>query len=60
MICKAIPAYLPHELLGYERNSLNGMLLTFEIVSNLNMKEHSKSKGEKGRMSRMAKFRRNR
>ena len=63
-ICKAIPAYLPHELLGYPTDSLEGMLLTKEILILLNQKESeaidesSKPQNVKQR-SRISKFRKN-
>ena len=40
-VCKAIPAHLPHELLGYEADDVRGMLLTSKIVSQLQTEENA-------------------
>ncbi len=40
-VCKAIPAHLPHELLGYEKDDLKGMLLTTKIVNELTIEENA-------------------
>ena len=34
-ICKIIPAYLPHELLGFNKDSVPGMLLTIDLVNEI-------------------------
>ena len=40
-VCKAIPACLPHELLGFKRDDLRGMLLSTAIVNQLNIEENA-------------------
>lgn len=40
-VCKAIPAHLPHELLGYKADDVKGMLLTTKIVSKLQSEENA-------------------
>lgn len=42
-VCKAIPAHLPHELLGYEKSDLRGMLLTTAIVNEIQLEENAAS-----------------
>ncbi len=56
--CRAIPAYLPHELLGYNKDSLMGTMLTFKILDAVITKENEASGGgAKGQQSsRIAKF----
>ena len=59
-VCKTIPAYLPHELLGYPSDSLPGMLLTFDIVDKIITKENEQtSQASKGSKSRINKFKAN-
>ena len=59
-VCKQIPVYLPHELLGYPKDSLPGMLLTIELVSKMNEEENKQSDPKyAARNARMQKFRRN-
>jgi len=55
-VCKAIPAYLPHELLGYQRNSLKGMLLTIKIIENINIEEEKQTNDKTGQSERLRKF----
>lgn len=38
-MCKAVPAYLPHELLGYARTSLDGTLLSMDILTKIGEEE---------------------
>ena len=56
-VCKAIPAYLPHELLGYKKDSLKGMLLTMEIVEKINEEEEKQTNDKTGQSQRLRKFR---
>ncbi len=56
-VCKAIPAYLPHELLGYEKDSLKGMLLTMKIVEKINEEEEKQTNDKTGQSQRLRKFR---
>ena len=55
-VCKAIPAHLPHELLGYEKDDLRGMLLTTKIVNNLQIEENEAMNDTKGQRARLNKF----
>lgn len=59
-VCKAIPAYLPHELLGYQTTSLKGMLLTVKIVEKMNEEEAKQTNDKTGQHARRSKFKRNR
>ena len=56
-LCKQVPAYLPHELLGYETDSLKGTLLSSKLISRLNELEieASNEKTQK-QSSRRSKF----
>ena len=57
-ICKAIPAYLPHELLGFKSDDLSGMLLTTRIVNELNIEENKAMQNPK-QTARFNKFKAN-
>ena len=59
-VCKAVPAYLPHELLGYPTDSLKGMLLTVKIVEKINEEEAKQTNDKTGQHARRRKFERNR
>lgn len=39
-VCRVFPVYLPHELLGYDKNSLKGMLLTQKITNEVISEEN--------------------
>lgn len=54
-VCKAIPAHLPHELLGYEKDDLRGMLLTTSIVNELQIEENA-AMDKNSQSSRLRKF----
>lgn len=58
-VCKAIPAYLPHELLGYETSDLRGMLLTTKIINELQIEENA-AMDKNSQTSRLRKFKQNR
>ncbi len=58
-VCKAIPAHLPHELLGYEKDDLRGMLLTTKIINELQMEEND-AMNKDSQSSRLRKFKTNR
>ncbi len=59
-VCKTIPAAFPHELLGYTKDSLAGMLLTTKIVDKIITKENEQqSQGSKGQRERINKFKAN-
>lgn len=58
-VCKTFPAYLPHELFGYSRNSLKGMLLSVKIVEKINEEEQrqlDEHSGHSGQSARIRKF----
>ena len=58
-VCKTFPAYLPHELFGYSRDSLAGMLLTTKIVEKINEEEQKQvdsSSSHSGQAARIRKF----
>jgi len=57
-VCKAIPAHLPHELLGYEKDDLRGMLLTTKIVNELQVEEND-AMNKDSQTSRLRKFKNN-
>lgn len=57
-VCKAIPAYLPHELLGYKKDSLKGMLLTTKIIEKINEEEEKQTNDKSGQYERLKKFKR--
>ena len=57
-VCKAIPAYLPHELLGYKTNDLRGMLLTAMIINEVQIEENA-AMDKNSQTSRRQKFKRN-
>ncbi len=57
-VCKAIPAHLPHELLGYEKDDLRGMLLTTSIVNELTIEENA-ANDKNSQTSRRQKFKQN-
>ena len=65
MLCKSYPVCFPHELLGYKRDELKGVLLSISIMDELNKMEQeeirkSSSKGPmRGQSARFAKFKRN-
>ena len=44
MMCKQVPAYLPHELLGFSPDSLMGTMLSVELLTKLNILETEASK----------------
>lgn len=58
MMCKQVPAYLPHELLGFQHDELSGTLLTFDLLEKLNTleKEQQEQAGNDNASSRMRKF----
>ena len=59
-VCKTIPACFPHELLGYSRNSLKGMLLTQAIVIRMNKEEQeANAEGNRKSSGRRHKFNKN-
>lgn len=61
MMCKQVPAYLPHELLGYPVYSLEGTLLSVELLSKINREENENSKEHNQKSSsRRDKFNSNR
>ena len=55
-VCKAIPAYLPHELLGHPKDSLKGMLLSMDIIENINQEEEKQMNDKTGQTARVKKF----
>lgn len=57
-VCRAIPAHMPHELLGYRRDDLPGMLLTKELVNKVIEEENEHTSDPKGQKARIAKFNR--
>ena len=65
VLCKTIPGRLPHELLGYDLDSVEGTLLSIELANYMNIEENKamsrSGKGKKGSSqgSRMSKFRAN-
>lgn len=65
MLCKTYPVCFPHELLGYTRDEIGGVLLSIEIMNKLNEMEQeemrkSRSKGPiSGQSARFARFKRN-
>ena len=59
-VCKYIPAYLPHEVLGFPRDSLPGMLLTIDMVKTMVDKENETVQDKAGQTSRINKFKKNR
>ena len=59
-VCKQIPAYLPHELFGFDQNSLPGMLLTIDILSKVNDQEAEASSEKNVKQhNRYSKFKKN-
>jgi len=55
-VCKAIPAYLPHELLGYKTDSLPGMLLSIKILEKIIEEENKQINDKSGQTARIHKF----
>lgn len=55
-VCKAIPAYLPHELLGYKTDSLPGMLLSISILEKIFEEENKQINDKTGQSQRLRKF----
>ena len=55
-LCEKYPAYLPHELLGYERDSGQGLRLSMEIMLKVNENQEEASKP---RSKRFANFHKN-
>ena len=55
-VCKAIPAYLPHELLGYKTDSLLGMLLSIKILEKILEEENKQINDKTGQHARVHKF----
>jgi len=61
MMCKQVPAYLPHELLGFPPDSLSGTMLSVELLTKLNIMEAEANKEHnKSRSGRRNKFEENR
>ena len=54
-VCKEFPAYLPHELLGYETDSSIGLRLSMEIMIKMHEDAESSSKPVNKRFSNFAK-----
>ena len=53
-ICRMYRCCFPHEMLGYERDDLEGILLTFKLSEKINKEESGGSDGK--RNSRFAKY----
>lgn len=61
LMCKQVPAYLPHELLGFTPDNLMGTLLSVELLTKLNnMEAEANKKENQTRSERMNKFKSNR
>ncbi len=57
MMCKQVPVYLPHELLGFKTDDLRGTLLTVSLLTKLNRMENEANKEHNQQSSsRMNKF----
>jgi hypothetical protein len=60
-LCKEIPACFPHEIYGFERDSVPGLLLSMDLISNINAEanaemNHPTTKGKQlGRRARAQK-----
>ena len=60
MMCKQVPVYLPHELLGFKTDDLKGTLLTISLLAKLNRMENEANKEHNQQSSsRMNKFKSN-
>lgn len=60
-VCKIIPAYMPHELLGFHKDSVPGMLLTIDLVNDIIEQENEANNPENkyhGSRQRFEKFNR--
>ena len=60
-VCKLVPSgMLPHEYLGYHKLSLDGMLLTIELLGKVVQEENAAnaaaSSGKSSQSGRIAKF----
>ena len=63
-LCKAVPACFPHEMLGYERDSLAGTFISLQLLSKLAKEEEEQMNSpirqhDAARNARMSKFKRN-
>ena len=55
-MCKIVPAYLPHELLGFKKDSLPGTLLSIEILGKIVEAENKQVTDKTGQTQRRNKF----
>jgi len=53
------PVCFPHELLGYERDNVRGILLSFMIASKLTKEENNQGTSAGKRSGRFAKWKKN-
>lgn len=64
-VLKIVPSGLPHEYLGFHKLSLDGMLLTIELISKVVAEENeannaaASGKSSSGANNRIAKFKAN-
>jgi len=57
LLCKVVPAYLPHELLGFRTDSLQGTLLSIDLLTKIgNLESEANKEHNTKRSGRMSKF----
>ena len=54
-LCKEIPCCFPHEVLGYERDSVPGLMMSFRLIEDIN-REANKGAKASAKSSRLNNF----
>ncbi len=54
-VCRLVPSAMPHEFLGYPKLSLDGMLLTIELIAEVMRLENGATSGSAAADARRAK-----